>query len=98
MKVWPLMRIVLLICAVELLLLASGCATMKQTGAVTETERAACEAWRDSLPSRSRSDTAQTRAEIGDGYDVFLAACPSFALPFADPPSDILGPSAGGGG
>lgn len=88
MKVWPLMRIVLLICAVELLLLASGCATMKQTGAVTETERAACEAWRDSLPSRSRFDTAQTRAEIGGAYDVFLAACPGFQLTFRPEISD----------
>lgn len=98
MKLWTLTRIVLLICAVELLLLASGCATMKRTGAVTETERAACEAWQGSLPSRSRLDTAQTRAEIGDAYDVFLAACPSFPLPFASPPSETLGPSAGGGG
>lgn len=61
---------------------------MKQTGAVTETERAACEAWRDSLPSRSRLDTAQTRAEIGDGYDVFLAACPGFQLMFRPEISD----------
>ncbi|WPZ28960.1 hypothetical protein T8A63_15200 [Sulfitobacter sp. OXR-159] len=57
---------------------------MKRTGAVTETERAACEAWRDSLPSRSRLDTARTRVEIGDGYDVFLAACPDHALPFEE--------------
>ena len=44
------------------------------------------------------NENGVVRAEIGDGYDVFLAACPSFALPFADPPSEILGPSAGGGG
>ncbi len=86
MTLWKLMRIVLLICVVELLLLASGCATMIRTSAATETERAACEAWRDSLPSRSRADTQITRVEIGDAYDVFLAACSDHELPFAYPP------------
>lgn len=50
----------------------------------TETERAQCEAWRDSLPSRSRSDSPQTQAEIGAAYDAFLAACGprGYQLPF----------------
>lgn len=44
----------------------------------SETERALCEAWRDSLPTRSRSDTAMTQAEIGVAYDVQAAACPRY--------------------
>lgn len=56
-----------------LALLAAGCTT---TTAGIETERALCEAWGDALPTRSRSDTAQTQAEIGVLYDVFEAACP----------------------
>ncbi len=69
------MRIVqrLMLCVVASMSLAAGqCMT---TTAGTETSRALCQAWRDSLPSRSHSDTPQTQAEIGRGYDVQAAAC-----------------------
>lgn len=46
--------------------------------AVTATERELCIQWRDSLPSRSRRDTAQTQTEIGTAYDIQAAACPKF--------------------
>jgi hypothetical protein len=54
----------------------AGCNPMT---VATETERELCIAWRDSLPSRSFSDTEQTQAEIGLAYDVQAAACPRFA-------------------
>lgn len=59
---------------VSMLCLLHACAMT--TPAATATESEICRAWRDSLPSRSRSDTAQTRAEIGRAYDVQAAACP----------------------
>lgn len=51
----------------------AGCQT---TTVATVTERELCRQWRDSLPTRSRADTEQTRAEIGRAYDVQAAACP----------------------
>lgn len=48
----------------------------------SETEGAVCSAWKDALPTRSRSDTQQTVDEIEVGYDAFLAACPHLELPF----------------
>lgn len=61
----------------------AGCETPalveNRTPEVTATEAALCRAWRDSLPGRSRQDTAQTQAEIGTAYDVQAAACPAFA-------------------
>jgi hypothetical protein len=50
--------------------------------AATETEAALCESWRDSLPSRSSRDTEETQDEIENGYNVFLAACDGYELPF----------------
>lgn len=61
------------------LLGVTGCD--KTTPVGSETEYEICRAWQDSLPTRSRADTAQTKAEIGHGYDVFLAACPGGVLP-----------------
>lgn len=61
------------VAASMLLALAAGCTT---TTAGTETERAICEAWADALPTRSRSDTQQTQAEIGVLLDIFEASCP----------------------
>lgn len=55
----------------------AGCAAPR-IGAATATERELCVAWRDSLPTRSKSDTEQTRAEIGRAYDVQAAACPNW--------------------
>ena len=54
-----------------------GCAPT--TTPVTATEAALCRAWGESLPSRSRADTAQTQAEIQLGYADFQNACPGFA-------------------
>jgi len=54
----------------------SACSPM--IPAVTATEAELCRQWRDSLPTRSRSDTEQTRAEIGRAYDVQAAACPNW--------------------
>ena len=90
-----------LICGVGLMLLGAACATSNPTSAATETERARCEAWGQSLPSRSRADTARTRSEIGLAYDVYVAACPGFRLAFDVPQQlvapESLGPSGGGG-
>ena len=44
----------------------------------TETEGTLCRVWGESLSTRSRSDTEQTRDEIGEGYADFAAACPDF--------------------
>lgn len=54
------------------LVMLTGCTTMAP---VTETEAALCEAWRGSLPSRSRMDTEQTQTEIGRAYAVQKAVC-----------------------
>ena len=54
----------------------SGCASTLSEA--TATEAALCEAWGESLPTRSRQDTAQTRAEITQAYTAFAAACPAF--------------------
>ena len=62
----------LMLCGVIL----SACA--QTTSAVTETEGELCRQWRDSLPTRSKKDTEQTRAEIGRAYDVQAAACPNW--------------------
>ena len=77
-----LTRSVLVKFAIVLMPLAAVAGCTKTTPAATETEAARCTAWRDSLPSRSKSDTPQTQAEIGTSYDVFLAACPGYGLPF----------------
>lgn len=73
-------------CAIALLLFATACARPTPvTVEATATEDARCEAWRDALPSRSRSDTQQTQDEIALLYDVFLAACEGYDLPFGNP-------------
>lgn len=55
------------------LLLTSGCAnTMTQAGA---TEIALCDEWRDSLPTRSHSDTTQTQDEIQVAIATHAAVC-----------------------
>lgn len=65
----------LLLSAAALALLA-GCGLIPQrTPVASETEVALCDAWQDSLATRSRSDTEQTFAEIGRSYDVFEATC-----------------------
>lgn len=54
------------------LLMLTGCTTLTTA---TETERALCEAWRNSLPTRSHSDTEQTQAEIGRARAVQREVC-----------------------
>ena len=54
------------------LLMLTGCTTLTTA---TETEQALCDAWRDSLPTRSRSDTAQTQREVGQAYAMQQSIC-----------------------
>lgn len=61
-----------------LLMLPALVACTPTMPAATATEAELCRQWRDSLPTRSRSDSAQTQAEIGAAYDVQAAACPEF--------------------
>jgi hypothetical protein len=67
---------------VTALVLLAACSPRLMTPAVTESEKALCDVWQDSLPTRSRNDTAQTQTEIGRQYDLFLAVCPAYKLPF----------------
>ena len=48
-------------------------------GEATATENTICRIWGESLPTRSRSDTAQTQNEIGEAYADFATACPAYA-------------------
>ena len=67
----------LMICAAVLIATSmTGCA--KWTGEGTATEAARCEIWGKSLPTRSRSDTAQTKEEISRAYAAFEMTCPSW--------------------
>lgn len=54
---------------------AIGCSQTTAIG--TKSEAEICLAWGDTLPTRSRSDTLQTQAEVGDNRAAFRAACPS---------------------
>jgi len=42
------------------------------------TENTLCRIWGESLPSRSRADTEQTKREIAESYADFAAACPEW--------------------
>lgn len=68
------MKLLTLFAALSIASSISGCATWP--GAATATEAARCEIWGKSLPTRSRSDTAQMQAEISRAYAAFLLACP----------------------
>lgn len=62
--------------------LVAGCIpspTIPVATVPTEVEREICLQWRDSLPTRSRSDTERTQQEIGYAYDVQALACPEWA-------------------
>lgn len=63
--------------AASMLALTASCATTRT--AATETEAALCRIWIDSLPTRSRSDTARTQDEITHAYATAPLACPAFA-------------------
>lgn len=69
------------------LTLGATSACVPSTMQATETETALCESWGRSLPTRSRSDTEQTRAEIQIAYADFLGACPGYEylLPVGEP-------------
>lgn len=56
------------------LILTTACVPIGTTGGATEAQL--CRSWGMSLPTRSRSDTAQTAEEIERGYGDFAAACP----------------------
>jgi len=64
-----------------MLALAAGCTPSQPipVDTATEVERELCIQWRDSLPTRSRSDTERTQAEIGVSYDIQAVACPQWA-------------------
>ena len=68
------MKLLTLFAALSIASSISGCATWP--GAATATEAARCEIWGKSLPTRSRSDTAQMQAEISRAYAAFSLACP----------------------
>jgi len=63
-------------------IMLTGCAPSRiWDGAIDHgaTEAELCRTWGESLPTRSRSDTARTADEIELGYTKFAAACPDFA-------------------
>ena len=62
--------------------LVAGCIPSQTTPVATvptEVEKELCIQWRDSLPTRSRSDTERTQQEIGYAYDVQGMVCPQWA-------------------
>lgn len=57
--------------------LMTACTNIGTVG--SETEGAICDSIGNALPTRSRSDTAQTSDEITRLYATFAAACPRSA-------------------
>ena len=55
----------------------SGCVNWKAEA--TATEKELCRTWGESLPTRSKQDTDQTKEEITVAYADFANACPSYA-------------------
>lgn len=72
-----IMRMPKIFAAGFLLIALSGCDNLTMPGGATES--ALCQTWGESMPTRSRSDTAQTQAEIQQAYADFLNACPNWA-------------------
>lgn len=74
-------RLMPFVTALIVLGLAAGCTQSRETlvDTATEVERELCIQWRDSLPTRSRSDTERTQQEIGYAYDVQGMVCPQWA-------------------
>ncbi len=56
--------------------LMTACGNMMTEASATEQEL--CIQWGESLATRSRLDTEQTKAEIQEGYARFALACPAF--------------------
>ena len=64
---------------IALVIFVSGCDLLTRQNTPTEgseTEREACIAWGESLPTRSRADTQATIDQITSLYATFAAACP----------------------
>lgn len=56
----------------------AGCQwTDPSSTAAGATETTLCRIWGESLPTRSRADTAETKLQIGEAYADFAAACPA---------------------
>lgn len=55
----------------------AACETTRIAGSETEAE--ICRQWGNALPTRSRADTEQTKAEITALYGRFELTCPEFA-------------------
>jgi hypothetical protein len=70
------MRTLRIFAAALALTVLSSCASWTMPGGATET--ALCQIWGESLPTRSRRDTAQTQQEIQAAYADFLNACPDW--------------------
>lgn len=68
------------IACLTIALTLTGCDRSKTPDGGTDTATAAslCRTWGESLPTRSRSDTAVTKIEIGETYADFAVACPDF--------------------
>jgi uncharacterized protein YceK len=57
-------------------ILMSGCESWMVEASATEREL--CIQWGESLATRSRLDTEQTKVEIQESYARFSLACPAF--------------------
>lgn len=71
------MRTLMLSAAVLAVTVLSGCGNLM--GQATATEAAICQAWGDSLPTRSHADTQVTQDEIAVAYADFVNACQNWA-------------------
>lgn len=71
------MKTPLIFAIVSIAILTTGCASTTGQGGATSDEL--CRQWGGSLPTRSRSDTDQTKAEIQKAYATFDLACPEWA-------------------
>ena len=71
------MQMILKIACLIAALTLTACSPSRGPGGATE--RTLCRVWGESLPTRSRADTAQTQTEIAESYADFVAACPGMA-------------------
>ena len=63
--------------ALAALVAMAACSPIAPTPESTATERELCRVWFDSIPTRSQSDTAQTRLEVQTAIDVWDEVCGS---------------------
>lgn len=71
------MKTLMTFAAVLAVTVTSGCGSLTMPDGATE--GALCQIWGESLPTRSRSDTEQTQAEIQVAYADFLGSCPDWS-------------------